>query len=192
MTSDKSNGWEDIAGLFMRVRNPRVGAEVAREWSRTLPAGGFILDLGCGHGVPITQTLIEQGFAVYGIDASPKLIAAFRQRFPDSPAECSAVEDSALFGRTFDGVIAWGLLFLLTPEIQAAVIARAAAALGTGGSFLFTAPAEAVTWTDSLTERPSISLGRDRYAEILQSAGMKLSSETSDEGGNHYYCAIRI
>lgn len=188
----KSNGWDGVAEHFLRARNPRIGVETVRAWSRDLPAGAAILDLGCGHGVPISQTLIEGGFDVHGVDASPKLIAEFRRRFPGVPAECATAEESPFFDRSFDAVIAWGLLFLLQPQNQAAVLRKAAAALKPGGRLLFTAPAEETAWTDSLTGRESISLGRERYAQLLAESGMTLTGEASDEGQNHYYFASRL
>jgi 2-polyprenyl-3-methyl-5-hydroxy-6-metoxy-1,4-benzoquinol methylase len=108
VSEDKSNGYEQIAEIFIQVRNPRIGAAVVREWSRTLPPAASVLDLGCGHGVPISQVLIQEGFAVYAIDASAKLISAFRHRFSTAHAECSAVENSKFFRRTSDGIVAWG------------------------------------------------------------------------------------
>jgi 2-polyprenyl-3-methyl-5-hydroxy-6-metoxy-1,4-benzoquinol methylase len=106
LPQDKSNGYEEVAERFMSARNPRTGAAIVREWSHKLPPRTTILDLGCGHGVPISQTLIEEGFTVFGVDASPTLIEAFRKRFPNAFAECSAAEDSEFFERTFDGVVA--------------------------------------------------------------------------------------
>ena len=68
------------------------------------------------------------------------MVAAFRERFPHVPVEHNTVEASEFFGRTFDGVLAWGLLFLLEPAAQALVIEKVAGALNPGGRFLFTAP----------------------------------------------------
>jgi SAM-dependent methyltransferase len=188
---DKSNGYEEVATAFMSQRNPRIGSATVREWSYGLPRHCSILDLGCGHGVPISQVLIREGFAVYGVDASPKMIAAFRQRFPSVFAQCAAVEDSEFFGRTFDGIIAWGLIFLLTTELQATVISKVAKALNHGGRFLFTSPKKLVTWQDALTGRLSISLGSGEYQRILNAEGLTLDGEKSDEGDNHYYCASK-
>jgi 2-polyprenyl-3-methyl-5-hydroxy-6-metoxy-1,4-benzoquinol methylase len=188
---DKSNGYEEVAEHFMSARNVRIGPSTVREWSRTLPPGSSILDLGCGHGVPISQVLIEEGFDVYGVDGSAKLIQAFCERFPGAQAECSAVEDSEFLGRTFDGVVAIGLMFLMTPEIQAEIIRRISRALNPGGKFLFTSAKEAVEWRDSLTGRESVSLGVERYVEILREVGLSLVGEKIDEGGNHYYCAAK-
>jgi SAM-dependent methyltransferase len=188
---DKSNGYEQLAETFIRARDRRIGEAKVREWSKQLPAGCSILDLGCGHGVPIAEALINEGFAVYGVDASPRLINAFRGRFPKAQAECSAVEDSEFFHRTFDGVIAWGLIFLLSADVQAVVIGRVARALRPGGRFLFTSPREPVTWLDALTERMSISLGVEKYEQILRAEGLTLVGESSDEGDNHYYFALK-
>jgi 2-polyprenyl-3-methyl-5-hydroxy-6-metoxy-1,4-benzoquinol methylase len=171
----------------MRARNPRIGPATVREWSKTFPPATSILDLGCGHGVPITQVLVDQGFVVYGVDASLKLITAFRGRFPNASAECAAVEDSDFFCRTFDGIIAWGLMFLLAPDMQKAVIGKAARALNPGGRFLFTSPKKAHTWSDALTGRTSISLGAEAYEHILHAEGLVLTGDAVDEGENYYY-----
>jgi cyclopropane fatty-acyl-phospholipid synthase-like methyltransferase len=76
---------------------------------------------------------------VYGLDASTSMIAAFRAQFPAAQTECSMVEDSRFFDRTFDGVIAWGLIFLLAPDAQSLLIRKVSRALNSGGRFLFTA-----------------------------------------------------
>jgi 2-polyprenyl-3-methyl-5-hydroxy-6-metoxy-1,4-benzoquinol methylase len=188
---DKSNGYEEVAEHFISARNVRIGPSTVREWSRTLARGSSILDLGCGHGVPISQVLVEEGFDVYGVDGSAKLIEAFRDRFPGVHAEYSSVEDSEFFGRTFDGVVAIGLMFLLTPDVQADVIRKVSSALNLGGNFLFTSAKEVVEWRDSLTGRESVSLGAERYVEILREVGLTLVGEKVDEGGNHYYCVAK-
>ncbi len=161
----------------MRARNPRIGPATVRQWSKTLPRGIAILDLGCGYGVPISQALIDEGFAVWGVDASPSLLAAFRVRFPNAPAECAAAEESEFFRRTFDAIVAWGLMFLLPPEAQTTVIKKAAKALTPGARFLFTSQARPIAWSDSLTGRTSISLGRERYEEILRAEGLRSAGE---------------
>src|SRR5215475_109329 len=108
--SDKSNGYEAIAEDFMRARNARIGPSVVRKWARTLAPGASVLELACGHGV-VTQVLVEEGLNVYAVDASARLLAVFRERFPHVQTECAAAEDSDFFARTFDAVLAWGLMF---------------------------------------------------------------------------------
>jgi len=108
---DRSNGYEGISEEFISGRTrSSIGAATVRQWAKAIPPGSDVLDLGCGHGAPISEALVDEGLNVYGVDASPSMIAAFRARFPQAPAECEAVEDSQFFGRKFDGVVAWGLV----------------------------------------------------------------------------------
>jgi hypothetical protein len=119
------------------------------------------------------------------------MVAAFRERFPAVPIEQNTVEASEFFNRTFDGVLAWGLLFLLKPVAQALVIEKVAGALNPGGRFLFTAPEEPLEWLDAMTDRPSQSLGAQTYERLLRDAGLTWVAAAQDEGGNHYYFVER-
>lgn len=187
---DKSNGYEAVAPDFIagRGQNPSgIGVSVVANWSETLPPAATILDLGCGPGVPISQVLIERGFYVHAIDASPSMVAAFRSRFPNIPVECAAVEDSTFFGKTFDAVIAWSLFFLLDAPTQLNLIQKISRSLKSGGQLLFTAPTQICTWNDAMTDLPSFGLGRAAYQKALESASMSLIGTETDEGENHYY-----
>lgn len=188
---DQSNGYEAIADDFTRARTPTIGPRVVREWAKRLPRGTAILDLGCGYGVPISQALIEDGFTVYGVDASPTLVSKFRERFPNLQVECSPVEDSLFFSRPFDAVVAWGLMFLLPVETQRSLIGKVARSLNPRGQFLFTSPKRPCTWIDGMTGLPSVSLGREVYARELALHGLKLIGNDQDEGENYYYFAAK-
>lgn len=189
--ADTSRGYDALASEFARRRDPVIGVGQVRNWAHDLPRGAAVLDLGCGHGVPISQALIDDGFEVHAIDASPVMVAMYRERFPTTTVACEPVEESSFFGRTFDAAIAWGLLFLLERDIQVKLIHSVAAALAPGGRFLFTAPEQECSWTDVLTGRPSISLGAEAYLAALEAAGMTLVAEADDDAGNHYYQARR-
>jgi len=131
--------------------------------------------------------LVDEGLSVYGVDASPSMIADFKTRFPDAPAECRAIEDSDFFGRQFDGVVAWGLMFLLEFEVQEKLVAKASRALKSGGRFLFTSPSERGEGPDILTGRQTRSPGGAEYHRMLAANGLIVENETDDEGQNHYY-----
>src|SRR5580658_9233742 len=126
--TDRSNGYEGVAAEFLARRGSGrsvgVGVESVRNWARALPRGAAVIDLGCGPGFPITEVLVTEGLRVYGVDAAPSFVEAFRRNLPNTPVVCEAVEDSAFFNRTFDGVLAWGLMFLLSAEDQRRLIKR--------------------------------------------------------------------
>jgi 2-polyprenyl-3-methyl-5-hydroxy-6-metoxy-1,4-benzoquinol methylase len=191
MTKDHSAGWETVSGRFMAIRSD-VGAALVRSWARScLPPSATILDVGCGSGVPIARSLVRDGFSVWGVDASPSLISAYRTNVPDMPTVCGPAQDSDFFGRSFDGVIAIGLVFLLGENDQRKLFGKVATALEPGGRFLFSAPREACRWNDTLTGRVSVSLGQGAYSALLVSVGFRLNDCQSDEGGNNYYEAVK-
>ncbi len=192
MAIDLSEGWDGVADRFIAARSA-VGASLVRAWAAdNLPPGSAIVDVGCGSGAPIAQALVDAGFSVSGVDASPRLIDAFRQRFPDARVACEPAQDSGFFGRSFDAAVAIGLVFLLAPDHQRAVIERVAKALRPGGRFLFSAPQEACEWPDMLTGRQSRSLGEPAYRALLEAADLRLIRRYADEGGNNYYDAAKL
>ena len=193
--TDESNGYERIAGDYIKGRGRAVngiGSSTARAWARTFNKGSIILDLGCGTGIPVTNILLEAGLNAYAVDASPKMVEAFRNNFPDVPVACESVERSSFFDRSFDGIIAVGLMFLLPEETQRALIPKMAAALGPGGKLLFTAPLVKVEWKDIMTEKDSRSLGAEQYRALLSASGLSIGEEFHDEGGNHYFSGLRL
>jgi SAM-dependent methyltransferase len=193
MNEDGSNGYEGIANIYIAGRGTRprvgdaIGAATVRAWAQAFPPGATVLDLGAGPGEPSTRILREAGLATYAVEASSTMAAAFRERFPGVPIEQNTVEASAFFDRTFDGVLAWGLLFLLEPAAQALVIEKVARALEPGGRFLFTATEAPLEWLDGMTDRPSWSLGAETYERLLRDVGLTWVAGAEDEGGNHYY-----
>jgi 2-polyprenyl-3-methyl-5-hydroxy-6-metoxy-1,4-benzoquinol methylase len=192
MLEDASEGWDAVAARFIALRSDS-GAALVRKWAAShLAPGAAIVDVGCGSGVPIAQALTVDGFALFGIDAAPAMVAAFRARFPAVPVACEAAQHSAFFGRRFDAAVCIGLLFLLGEGDQRAVLHRIAGALVPGGRLLFSAPREVCGWDDLLTGRPSRSLGEAGYAALLAQCGMRLVGGQTDEGGNHYFDAVRV
>lgn len=102
-----------------------------------LPAGGEVLDLGCGMGEPIAAHLVSQGFDVTGVDSSSSLIGLARLRYPTQRwmvCDMRALE----LGRGFDGLLAWHSFFHLSPADQRPMFQRFAAHLSPGGVLMFT------------------------------------------------------
>lgn len=186
---DRSNGYEGIAKEFLAGRSPGIGVNEVRQWAQALPVGAAVIDLGCGPGFPITEVLVAEGLNVFGVDAAPSFVDAFRRNLPNTPVICEAVQDSALFGRTFDAVLAWGLIFLLSPDDQRHLIHKIADILVPGGRLLFTscAGADGLVWRDAMTGLESRSLGAAEYRRQLSAVGLSLIGEYEDEGQNHYY-----
>lgn len=194
---DRSNGYEAVSAEFLAHRGSSIGRSTAigvkevRNWAKTLRRYSSVIDLGCGPGLPITTILVEEGLCVFAVDAAPSFVVAFQRNLPGTPIICEAVQESRFFDRTFDAALAWGLMFLLKAEEQHRLIQGFADILVPGGRLLFTSTAEPAVWNDVMTGLTSISLGADRYSELLGEVGMSVVSEYKDEGENHYFESVK-
>lgn len=130
--------------------------------------GGTVLDLGCGMGEPIARYLIDRGFRVVGVDASPSMVALCRMRFPDAEWFVTDMRQLEL-GRRFDAILAWDSFFHLDMDDQRQMLPRFAAHAGPGAPLLFTSgPAEGKaigTWCDEALYHAS--LGPAEYERLL-------------------------
>lgn len=190
---DSAEAYESRAHEFLRSRDPSsIGTQVVDQWARSLRRGATVIELACGGGYPISRVLDAAGLKLWAVDSSPTLLAEFQSRFPNIPIQCARVQESDFFGRNFDGVIAIGLLFLLSESDQIDLIARVAEILVPNGRFLFMAPIQVGIWKDLSTGVECSSLGQERYGELLRNAGFRVLATYTDKGENNYYDAEKI
>ncbi|SRR5712691_407229 len=125
------------------------GATKYRAWLGQLrgaiPAGGAVLDLGCGSGLPVALNLAEAGFAVTGVDISEVQIGRARELVPQAEfirADITTVE----FGpESFDAVVAFYSLIHIPVDEHLPLLHKVASWLRPGG--LFVATTGHMAWT---------------------------------------------
>lgn len=175
---------DEIIGLYERHAEAWDRIRLAdlileREWltrfTSLLPSDGSVLDMGCGSGQPIARHLLERGFAVVGIDSSPRLIEKCRSRFPE--AEWIVADMRTLsIRRRFEGLIAWDSFFHLSHEDQRAMFAVFREHASSGAPLLFTTGTghgEAIGsfHGESLYHA---SLSPEEYRTLLESSGFRV------------------
>lgn len=159
------------------------------------PAGGAILDIGCGFGRPIAAHLIERGFAVTGVDSSPSMIALCRRDFPDRDWRVADMRHLAL-GWPFDGVLAWDSFFHLTFDDQRRMFPVFAAHAAPGAPLMFTSGPEHGEAIGELYGEPlyHASLAQDEYRALLAANGFEVVDarmNDADCGGHSVWLARR-
>ena len=153
-----------------------------RRFAAALPAGGRVLDLGCGAGRPIADWLIGRGFAVTGVDVAPAMLAIARRRWPDGDWREGDMRALDLPDR-FDGIVGWDSFFHLSADDQRAVIPRLARHLRPGGALMLTVGprASAATGTVAGEAVPHASFDPADYATLLRSCGLRLTGFLAED-----------
>jgi SAM-dependent methyltransferase len=158
-----------------------------------VPAGGAILDIGCGSGEPIARHVVERGYSVTGIDSSGNLIALCHQRMPDQDWHIADMRSLSL-GKSFDGLIAWDSFFHLNADDQRAMFAVFRAHAGAEAGLMFTSgPAHGEAMGEFGGEPLyHASLSPDEYRALLAAYGFEVvdfRAEDPDCGGHTIWLA---
>ena len=103
-----------------------------KEFLEMLPAGGRILDLGCGPGRD-TRLFLERGFRVTAVDGSEEL-CRLAEAFTGHPVIHSTFQEFRP-GESYDGIWACASLLHLPKEEIVRVIERLSPFLREGGVF---------------------------------------------------------
>lgn len=78
-------GYDSVADRYA-VLEPDDGAwprsRRVAAFTRLLPSGASVLDLGCGNGAPVARSLAAAGFAVTGGDVSEEQVRRARETVP--------------------------------------------------------------------------------------------------------------
>ncbi len=157
--------------------------------------GADVLDLGCGAGEPIARYLIDAGHGVTGVDASAKMIALCRTRFPRERWIVGDMRDVVL-DAAFGGIVAWDSLFHLPGDDQLALIARLATWIEPGGALLFnTGPARGTAIGEQFGE-PLFHASADPadYRAVFARTGLfelAFAPEDAATGGRSVWLARR-
>lgn len=141
----------------------------------SVPAGGSVLDLGCGTGEPIAQFFIEKGFKITGVDGSKKMIELCKKRFPYARWIVSDMRAINL-NQQFDVVLAWHSFFHLDQDSQRKMIKIFGEYTKTDGVLAFTSgEEEGEIWSDNGGQQLyHASLSTNEYEHLLKAASFKV------------------
>jgi ubiquinone/menaquinone biosynthesis C-methylase UbiE len=134
------SGYDHIADQYLAWSGPRpteTRAEYVQKLLGLLPSKAKVLELGCGAGVPTTQTLIAGGLDVTGVDISAAQIALAKKHIPEATlvqADMAALEYPE---GSFDAVLAFYSFFHIPRAEQTAVLVKMINWLKPGGYLLF-------------------------------------------------------
>ena len=98
---------------------------------------GAALDVGCGCSGRVIDLLLARGFAVEGVDISPRMVELARQRHPQVTIHEADICRWDLPDR-YTFITAWDSIWHVPLNMQAHVLRKLLRALSPGGILLFT------------------------------------------------------
>lgn len=108
------------------------------ELKEHIPAGGAVLDLGCGSGIPVARDLTAAGYRITGVDLSDVQVRRAMAAVPQAAfvrADIAAVDFDPV---SFDAIVSFFALTHLPLEDQRPLLERIASWLRPGGLFVVT------------------------------------------------------
>ncbi|MGE5132991.1 MAG: class I SAM-dependent methyltransferase [Gemmatimonadota bacterium] len=118
------------------------------ELKARLPAGGALLDLGCGCGVPVARSLTASGYQVTGVDISEVQIERARRLAPAATFVHADATRAHFPPGSFDAIVCLYALIHMPLDAQPRLLRRAASWLRPAGWLLVTVGHRAWTGTE--------------------------------------------
>jgi 2-polyprenyl-3-methyl-5-hydroxy-6-metoxy-1,4-benzoquinol methylase len=141
-----------------------------------------VLDLGCGGGWPIAETLAAAGCRVTGLDTAPALLALARARLPRHRWLRRDMRGALPHGR-FDGVVAWDSAFHLTQAEQRRLIRSLAALAAPGAAVMLTSGPRNGEAIGRLGGEPLFhaSLSPEAYRRLFAASGLRVIAHAAED-----------
>ena len=189
-------GYNRMAAQYLRSRSQdSEDVQLLDELIERLPAGGSVLDAGCGAGLPIAHRL-SQKFQVTGVDFSETQIDLARQNVPNAEFICQDLTTVDFPEASFDAICSYYAIIHVPREEHQALLQKFYKFLKPGGVALLCLGANSIDNDidpNFYGERMYWShFGTDTYLQMLKDCGFHLiwSRYVADEmfeGAGHLF-----
>jgi SAM-dependent methyltransferase len=169
------------------------------ELGQRIPAGGAVLDLGCGSGLPVARDLTAAGFRFTGVDISEVQILRARELVPAAAFLQADISSVGFDSESFDAVVSFFALIHLPLVDQLPLLRRVAGWLRPGGLFVATTGYSAWTgyeenWLDGGVPMWWSHADAATYRSWIDQAGLSIDREDfvpEGDGGHALFWTFR-
>jgi SAM-dependent methyltransferase len=146
--------WDTVAHSYLDLFRDEFDdkpydRDILRTFIASLPAGGRVLDAGCGPCGHVARLLANEGLEVTGIDISPTCVALARAQAPLLRFEVMNIAGMTFTDASFDGIVAYYALHYMPASRLPGAIRELARTLRKGGRLLIVAKdGTGEGWTD--------------------------------------------
>lgn len=185
-------GYDTIAERYLGGRSIFDNTKYLDMFSKLVEKGKTVLDVGCGAGIPIDDYLIEQGFAVNGIDISEKQIQLAKKYVPEAFYEVKDMLDIKEGEYCVDGIVSLYAIFHIPRELHGDILKKFSSFLPKGGALLITM---ASTEWEGEEEFFGVTMYQSHYGvekntELVENAGFEIIVNEIDTSGDEKHQVI--
>ncbi len=175
--------YDRLGARFGDARSLTRGLGLVQRAFRELAPGSRVLDVGCGPGLPITRYLVEQGFAVTGVDVSAEQLRIAAQRVPEADLREGDICELDFVDDAFGGIVAWDSVFHVPRAKHGALFGKFARWLRPGGRVLVTGGGSAGEFTDVMLGEAFFYSGYapEGTVKLLAAAGFAVVEQVVDD-----------
>ena len=182
-------GYDLLGQRYSSHRESLRSGPYIQQLLKRLPKSSTVLDVGCGPGIPVDDTLIKAGHQVIGIDNSPAQIAQARKHCPAGEYLVLDMQELRPNQYRAQAVVSLYSLFHVPRAQHAGLLATMSSYLPTGGMLLISMGDRAFEGPHHLMGVPlwSSQFGTVKNSEMVTTAGFSiLIDEINVSGGERH------
>ncbi len=186
------DGYDKVASVYLANRDRLKSGKYIQQLLKYLPKKSRILDLGCGAGVPVDDTLLKAGHTVVGIDISNEQIKLARKKCPEGEYQVGDIRELREGEYKAEAVVSFYTIFHISRDKQAGILKIMASYLVSGGWLLITMGDRKFEGEHILhgVKMWSSQYGTAKNRQLVEQAGFKIILDEIDVSGGERHQII--
>lgn len=180
-----TSGYNKMANAYAQERDMLKSGKYVRSLLKLLKKQSYVLDLGCGSGVPVAQQLIDAGHLVIGLDISETQIKLARKNCPTGSFSVQDIETLKDSEYAVDAVVSLYTFFHTPRENHLTLLKKVNSFLSTGGYLLVTmGDCDFEGYHQLYGEQMwSSHFGPEKNSQMVTQAGFEIITDEIDHSG---------
>ena len=188
-------GYNKIAEKYYQDRDLFKNKKEIDDFIEHLPDAAVVLDIGCGGGVPVLKTLIEQGYTAKGIDFSKGMLEIARKNVPEAELIQGDILKAHFEAESFEGIISTYAVIHIHKNHHPALYLKIYSWLKPGGVMLVSTSRDQAGEDYSTDDYYGVEMvwshpGANESIQMIQNAGFEILFERTVTTGDETHLWI--